>query len=169
MRIAIYPGTFDPVTNGHLDILQRAAKLFDEIVIAVAEKTSKNTLFTWQERIELIRGVTASIPDVKVEGFSGLTMEYVKTKGACAVVRGLRAISDFEYEFQLSMMNKRLYDLAETIFLTTDSNYSFISSSMIKEVAALGGCIKGLVPLEAEAALKRKLGCRPPERKLCIS
>lgn len=156
MRIAIYPGTFDPVTNGHLDILERAATLFDEVIVAVAEETYKTNLFSLQERADMLRQVIINIPNARVETFSGLLMDYVKAKGACAVVRGLRAVSDFEYEFQLSMMNKKLHAQAETIFLTTASEYSFISSSIIKQVAALGGCVTGLVPSEVEKALKQK-------------
>ncbi|MDS1030732.1 pantetheine-phosphate adenylyltransferase [Bacillota bacterium LX-D] len=156
MRIAIYPGTFDPVTNGHLDILQRSAAIFDQIIIAVAEDNYKKNLFSTEERLYLLEEVVKDIPNVKVEKFSGLLMKYVRTKGACAVVRGLRAVSDFEYEFQLSMMNKKLNEHVETIFLTTSSEYSFISSSMIKQVASLGGCVKGLVPNLVEQALKQK-------------
>ncbi|WP_227765275.1 pantetheine-phosphate adenylyltransferase [Zhaonella formicivorans] len=156
MRIAIYPGTFDPVTNGHLDILERAATLFDEVIVAVAEETYKTNLFSLQERADMLRQVIINIPNARVETFSGLLMDYVKAKGACAVVRGLRAVSDFEYEFQISMMNKKLHAQAETIFLTTASEYSFISSSIIKQVAALGGCVTGLVPSEVEKALKQK-------------
>lgn len=156
MRLAIYPGTFDPVTNGHLDILQRAVTLFDQVIVAVAEETYKSNLFTLEERCGLVRKVVAGMPNVRVESFAGLLMDYVREKEACAVVRGLRAISDFEYEFQLSMMNKKLNERVETIFLMTASDYSFISSSVIKQVASLGGCIKGLVPAVVEEALRKK-------------
>lgn len=153
MRMAVYPGTFDPVTNGHLDIVQRATKLFDRVILAVAEENYKNNLFSLEERVRLLRESTSSLPNVVVESFGGLLMDYVQARGACAIVRGLRAISDFEYEFQLSMMNKKLSEEVETVFLMTSSENLFVSSSIIKQVAALGGCIHGLVPLQVEAAL----------------
>ena len=155
MRVAIYPGTFDPVTNGHLDILKRAAALFDEVIIGVAEETYKSNLFSLEERKKFLEAVITD-PHVKVEIFSGLLMHYAITKNACAIIRGLRAVSDFEYEFQLAMMNKKLNENVETIFLTTASEYSFLSSTMIKQVASLGGCVKGLVPQIVEEALKKK-------------
>ncbi|KKM11969.1 phosphopantetheine adenylyltransferase [Clostridiales bacterium PH28_bin88] len=153
MRMAVYPGTFDPVTNGHLDIVKRATKLFDRVILAVAEENYKNNLFSLEERVKLLRESTGSLPNVVVESFGGLLMDYVQARGACAIVRGLRAISDFEYEFQLSMMNKKLSEEVETVFLMTSSENLFVSSSIIKQVAALGGCIHGLVPPQVEAAL----------------
>lgn len=156
MRIAVYPGTFDPVTNGHLDILYRSSTLFDRVIVAIATENYKNTLFTIEERFELLRKVIGDLPNVEVEVFSGLLVDYVKAKGACAIIRGLRAVSDFDYEFQVALMNKKLYKGAETVFLTTDTKYSFLSSSIIKKVASLGGCVKGLVPEEVEEALKKK-------------
>lgn len=156
MRIAIYPGTFDPVTNGHLDILYRSSTLFDRVIVAVAKENYKNTLFTLEERAELLNKVIGDMPNVEVEVFSGLLVDYVKSKGACAIIRGLRAVSDFDYEFQVALMNKKLYNDAETVFLTTDTKYSFLSSSIVKKVASLGGCVKGLVPEEVEEALKKK-------------
>ncbi|GAW91155.1 pantetheine-phosphate adenylyltransferase [Calderihabitans maritimus] len=158
MRIAVYPGTFDPVTNGHLDIIQRASKLFDRVIIAVAYDNYKNNLFSHAERIELLKKVTQNYPNVEVEGFKGLLANFVKKKGANIIIRGLRAISDFEYEFQLSMMNKKLAEEVETLFLMTAGEYSFLSSSIIKQVASLGGCIKGLVPPEVAEALYDKYG-----------
>ncbi|MHB1419499.1 MAG: pantetheine-phosphate adenylyltransferase [Bacillota bacterium] len=157
MRIAVYPGTFDPVTNGHLDIIQRAARMFNKLIIAVARDNNKKALFTLDERTDLLRKVTSQYPNVTVESYSGLSVEFVKSRGACAMVRGLRAISDFEYELQIYLMNKKLSEDVETVFLMTASDYSFISSSMIKQVANLGGCIKGLVPELVEEAIVEKL------------
>lgn len=156
MRIAVYPGTFDPVTNGHLDILARATRLFDRVIVAVAAENYKQNLFTLKERVDLLRAEVGHMPGVEVEGFDGLLMDYVRSKGAVAIVRGLRAVSDFEYEFQLSTMNKKLSDEVETVFLMTASDYSFLSSSIIKQVAVLGGCIRGLVPPGVERAMAEK-------------
>jgi pantetheine-phosphate adenylyltransferase len=158
MRIAVYPGTFDPVTNGHLDILNRAANLFDLVIVGIAEETYKNNLFSADERMELLQAVVTDIPNVQVQTFSGLLMDYVIGAGACAIVRGLRAVSDFEYEFQLSLMNKKLNDQVETIFMMTSSDYTFLSSSIVKQVGSLGGNITGLVPEIVEGALKKKYG-----------
>ncbi|MBC7341812.1 MAG: pantetheine-phosphate adenylyltransferase [Clostridia bacterium] len=156
MTVAVYPGTFDPITNGHLDIICRGAKLFERVVIGVAVDNYKLNLFSLEERIDLVKRVTLHLDNVEVEGFSGLLVDFVRRKGATAVIRGLRAVSDFEYEFQLSMMNKKLAPEVETVFLMTTNEYSFLSSSIIKQVAALGGCIEGLVPKEVEKALKAK-------------
>jgi pantetheine-phosphate adenylyltransferase len=156
MSIAIYPGTFDPVTSGHLDILERAVSLFDRVIIAVAKESNKNTLFSVDERLELLRTVTASMPGVEVDSFEGLTVSYAREVGAKAIIRGLRAMSDFEFEFQLALMNKKLDASIETVFLMTQSEFSFISSSAIKWVVELGGSIKGLVPVHVEEALKEK-------------
>ncbi|MEW6661460.1 MAG: pantetheine-phosphate adenylyltransferase [Bacillota bacterium] len=158
MRIAVYPGTFDPVTNGHLDILARATKLFDLVILAVAGDNYKDTLFDIEERVDFLAVATKDMANVKIEQFNGLLIDYVEKKGACAIVRGLRAVSDFEYEFQLSMMNKKLSDSVETVFLMTSSEYSFLSSSIIKQVAVLGGCIRGLVPDNVEKSLVLKFG-----------
>jgi pantetheine-phosphate adenylyltransferase len=155
LRVAIYPGTFDPVTNGHLDILKRSAALFDQVIVGVAVETNKKTLFTLEERKHFLNS-SIKEPNVRVEIFHGLLMHFAISKGACAIIRGLRAVSDFEYEFQLSMMNKKLNENVETIFLMTASEYSFISSTMIKEISSLNGCITGLVPPIVEEALKRK-------------
>ncbi len=156
MSIAIYPGSFDPVTSGHLDILTRAVGLFDQVIIAVAKESTKTPLFSVEERVELVRQVTAGIGKVRVDTFEGLTIEYARRVGAVAVIRGLRAMSDFEFEFQLALMNKKLDAGIETVFLMTQSEYSFISSSAIKWVVSLGGSVTGLVPPEAEKALKKK-------------
>ncbi len=156
MSIAIYPGTFDPVTSGHLDVLARAVGLFDQVIIAVARESAKTPLFSVEERVELLRRVTAGLAKVRVDTFEGLTIEYARRVGAVAVIRGLRAMSDFEFEFQLALMNKKLDAGIETVFLMTQSEYSFISSSAIKWVVSLGGSVKGLVPAEVEEALKKK-------------
>lgn len=161
MKIAVYPGTFDPITNGHLDIVERAAKLFDQVVIGVAAENYKDNLFTLEERVALVQATISRLPNVQVEGFHGLLMDFVHAKKAQAIIRGLRAVSDFEYEFQMYLMNKKLDEKVETIFLMTANEYSFLSSSIIKQVASLGGCITGLVPAEVERALKEKFkNCR---------
>ena len=156
MRICIYPGTFDPITNGHLDIITRAAGLFDKVIIAVAEDNYKKVLFSDEERLEMIREVTAEFDHVCVESFSGLLMDYCREKDAVAVIRGLRAVSDFEYEMQLALMNKKINPDVETVFLMTGQQNSFISSSIIKDVASLGGCISGLVPPSVEKHILAK-------------
>jgi len=156
VRIAIYPGTFDPVTNGHLDIVKRAAEFFDEVVVAVAKDSNKITLFSLEERIKLLEVATKDLPRVKVRGFEGLTVEFARQCGATAIVRGLRALHDFEYEFQLALINKKLASDIETIFLMTNSEYSFISSSSIKWAASLKGDISEFVPEHVEKAILEK-------------
>ena len=146
MSKCVYSGTFDPVTNGHMDIINRGAMLFDEMIIAVAEDNYKNVLFNAEERLALIRECTAHIPNVRVMCFTGLLMDFCREQQATAVIRGLRAVSDFEYEMQMALMNKKLNPDVETVFLMTGQQYSFISSSIIKDVASLGGDINGLVP-----------------------
>lgn len=156
-RIAVYPGTFDPITLGHEDIVRRAADLFDEVIVAVAGSTNKRTLFSLHERVALAEGVfTAS--NIKVVGFSGLLMQFVQDQGAQIVVRGLRAASDFEYEFQLAGMNRKLYPKLETIFLTPAEQYMFVSSTLVREVATLGGDVHQFVSPTVEAAILQKLG-----------
>src|SRR6266571_1888050 len=138
MRTAIYPGSFDPLTNGHLDVIQRATKLFDRVVVAVAKSESKNPLFTFEERVELVRKAVRLMPHVKAEAFDGLLVEYVARRKAQAVVRGLRAVSDFEFEFQLALMNRKLNERIETIFMMPKDTYTFLSSRIVKEIARLG-------------------------------
>ena len=158
MRIAIYPGTFDPVTNGHLDILERALTLFDKVIIAIAADSYKNSLFTTEERMTLLHQVTEGVANVSVEIFKGLLVDYCAEQKANAIIRGLRAVSDFEYEFQMALMNKKLNPAVETVFLMTSPNYSYISSSIIKQAASLGGCTSGLVPEEVTKMLVHKFG-----------
>ena len=153
-KIAVVPGSFDPITNGHLDIINRAAKVFGQVNVVIMNNSSKNSLFTVDERIELIRQVTQSIPNVTVETSGGLMIDYAKKVGAVAVVRGLRAVSDFEYEMQITSMNRVLNENIETFFIMTNNQYSFLSSSIVKEVAQYGGDISELVPIQVEEALK---------------
>ncbi|MDN5347905.1 MAG: pantetheine-phosphate adenylyltransferase [Clostridia bacterium] len=156
MRIVVCPGTFDPITNGHLDIIRRACNLFDRVIIGVARDNYKQTLFSIDERVALVKEVTQDLPNAIVKPFSGLLVDFVRREKACAVVRGLRAVSDFEYEFQMSVMNKKLAEEVETIFLMTATEYSFLSSSIIRQVASMGGCISDLVPPAVEKALYAK-------------
>lgn len=156
MRIAVYPGTFDPVTNGHLDILYRAVALFDQVIIAVASDSNKDTLFSLEERLELVRNEIKDMKNVKVSSFYGLTVDFAQQCGAVALIRGLRAMSDFEYEFQLALMNKKLAPDIETVFFVTKIEYSFISSSAIKWAASLNGSISDLVPINVENVLIQK-------------
>jgi pantetheine-phosphate adenylyltransferase len=157
MRIAIYPGSFDPLTNGHLDVIQRAAKLFDRIIVAVAKSESKNPLFDLEERAELVRQAIRQLPTVEVDAFDGLLVEYVDRRGAQAVVRGLRAVSDFEFEFQLALMNRKLNERVETIFMMPKDTYTFLSSRIVKEIARLGGDVSPFVPAHVKTALAEKL------------
>ncbi len=146
MKTAVYPGSFDPITNGHLDIIQRSAKVFDEVVVGVLVNPQKKELFAIDERVELIKKVVKHIPNVKVESFSGLLINFMKQKGAKVIIKGLRAVSDFEYEFQMSLMNSKLDPNIETVFMMASAGNSFLSSSSVKQVAMFGGCIKDLVP-----------------------
>jgi len=157
MRSVIYPGSFDPLTNGHLDVIQRAARLFDRVVVAVARNEGKQPLFTAAERLELVRGSVAGMANVEADTFDGLLVEYVLQRGACAIVRGLRAVSDFEFEFQLALMNRKLKPEVETIFMMPKDTYTFLSSRLVKEIARLGGDVSQFVPPNIEAALKTKL------------
>ncbi|KUJ96780.1 MAG: pantetheine-phosphate adenylyltransferase [Desulfonauticus sp.] len=157
-KIAIYPGTFDPLTNGHVSLVKRGLKIFDQIIVAVALHSPKKTLFSLEERIALAQEVFASCPRVKVEGFSGLLVDYVRKRKAVAILRGLRAVSDFEYEFQMALMNRKLSREIQTVFLMTDYKWLYISSTIIKEVASLGGDVHGLVPEVVEKALYKKYG-----------
>lgn len=162
MRRAIYPGSFDPVTNGHLDVLQRAAKIFDEVIIAVAFNSQKSGLFTPDERIALIRETVQSLPNVRVDHFHGLLVEYARAKEAEAVIRGLRAVSDFEFEFQMALMNRKLDSSVETIFLMPREEYTYLSSRIVREIAGLGGAIDAFVPPAVAMALREKFpqSCR---------
>lgn len=153
---ALCPGTFDPVTNGHLDIIERAAERFDALVVAVLDNPEKRPLFTVEERVSLLKEVTAELPNVEVDSFSGLLVDYAARRGAEVVVKGLRAVSDFEYEIQMAQMNHRLGGL-ETLFMTTNPQWSFLSSSLVKQVASLGGDVAGLVPDVVRDRLTEKL------------
>lgn len=143
---AVYPGSFDPITNGHLDIIERASRVFGEVIVAVAINYSKKPLFTVEERIEMIRESCVEFPNVVVDSFEGLTVDCAEKQGASVIVRSLRAVSDFEYEFQMALMNRRQKPSIETVFMMTGADYIYLSSSIIKEMAALGGSVEGLVP-----------------------
>ena len=156
-RTAIYPGSFDPLTNGHLDVIQRAAKLFDRVIVAVAENESKHPLFTLAERVALVKSAVTKLPNVRTDSFSSLLVEYVAERKAQAIVRGLRAVSDFEFEFQLALMNRKLDESIETIFMMPKDTYTFLSSRIVKEIARLGGDVRSFVPPNVQIALKAKL------------
>ncbi len=153
-RVAICPGTFDPITNGHIDIVQRSLRIFDEVIVAIAENPKKRPLFDIEKRLYLARESLKGMKGVRVESFDGLLVHYVKRVGGTAIVRGLRAVSDFEYELQMALMNRRLDAEIETVFMMPSEEYSFLSSTIIKEVAFYGGSVKGLVPEVVEKALK---------------
>lgn len=154
---AVYPGTFDPLTRGHEDIVRRAAGVFPEVIVAVAENTSKKSFFSQPERVAMAAEVLADCPNVRVMAFSGLLMQFVRAQQAKVVVRGLRAVSDFEYEFQLAGMNRKLYPEVETLFLTPAEQYMFISASLVREIALLGGDVSQFVPPLVESRLKQKI------------
>ena len=156
-RTAVYPGSFDPVTNGHLDVIERAAKLFDGVVVAIAINSDKDPLFTVKERKALVQRAIEKIPNARVDDFHGLLVDYARRIGATAVVRGLRAVSDFEFELQMALMNRRLEPGVETLFLAPKESYSYLSSRLIKEIVRLGGNVNGLVPPAVEQALQRRL------------
>lgn len=155
-KLAICPGSFDPITNGHLDIIQRGANVFEKVIVTVFNNQSKSPLFSVEERIELLEESTKHIPNVTVDSSSRLLMDYAREKKAHAVIRGLRAVSDFEYEMQITSMNRKLNEDIETLFMMTNNQYSFLSSSMVKEIAKYDGNITGLVPEPVEKALKSK-------------
>ncbi len=157
MKIAICPGSFDPVTLGHLDIIERASGLFDKVIVAVLCNMDKNPNFTVEERMELLRETTAHLSNVEIDSFGGLLVDYAKSKGAVAVVKGLRAVSDFEYEFQMSMINKKLYCELETVYLNTSQDYMYLSSSVVKQIASLGGDISNFVPEAIHAKIVDRL------------
>lgn len=157
MRIAVCPGSFDPVTCGHLDIFERASKMFDVLIVAVFHNPNKKPLFSMDERVELLKDATSHIPNIKVDCFSGLLNEYVHSQNTNVILRGLRALSDFEYEFQRALLIKSVDNDIETVFIMTSSNYSFVSSSGIKELAKFGGSITGLVPQCVEQKVVQRL------------
>lgn len=160
MRIAVCPGSFDPVTNGHLDIIARASKMFDKVIVAVTQNSSKNSMFTVEERVEMLRVNIEALGNVEIDSFSGLLIDFVKHRDAHVIIKGLRAVSDFEYEMQMAHMNRKLNHEIETVFMMTSSKYSYLSSSMVKEVARLGGCVHGLVPdlIEVELIKRFNIG-----------
>ena len=159
-RIAVYQGSFDPLHNGHLDIIQRCRPLFDQVIVAVLKNETKKPVFTEGERVEMIGELLVDCPDCRVESFSGLLVDFMEQRGGAAIIRGLRAVSDFEYEFQMALMNRRLNPSIETVYLTPKEEYSYLSSRLVKEVFFLGGSLTGLVP---ELVLDR-LGAKAAER-----
>lgn len=160
MRIAVCPGSFDPVTRGHLDIFERSAKIFDEVIVAVFHNPGKRPAFSMEERVQMLRDATSHISNVQVDCFSGLLHEYVRSRNTNLIVRGLRALTDFEYEFQRALLIKHVDPDIETVFMMTSSEYSFISSSGIKELTKFGGSIRGLVPTSVEEQIVRRLNDR---------
>jgi len=157
LQRAVYPGSFDPVTVGHMDIIERSVRVFAEVMVGVFHNPAKRSLFSTEERVELLRQATAHIPNVQVDAFDGLQCEYARRRGARVIIRGLRAFTDFEYEFQVAQMNKKLDPSLETMFITTRSEYLYISSRVIKEVALFGGCVEGLVPACVIPALEARI------------
>lgn len=155
---AIYPGTFDPITNGHTDLIQRASRMFDKVIVAVAAVSGKQPVFTLEERVELAKSVLTQYPNIEVCGFDSLLVNFMEEKGASVILRGLRAVSDFEYEFQLASMNRNLNPEIETLFLTPAEQYTYISSSLVREIASLGGDVSPFVHENVVAALKERIG-----------
>jgi pantetheine-phosphate adenylyltransferase len=165
-RTALFPGTFDPFTNGHLDLTRRAARLFDRVIVAVAPSPAKGTLFELEERVELIRSSVRSLRTVEVVTFSDLVVDCARRLGAQVMIRGLRAVSDFEYEFQMALMNRNLSPGLEVVFLMPSQQYTYLNSTLVKEVARLGGRITGLVPVVVEERLRAKLGVGPRAKRV---
>ena len=157
MRIAVYPGSFDPITNGHLNVIRRASKLYDRLVVGVLVNSAKTPLFSAEERKEMIDEQIKDLPNVSCDTFSGLLVDFAKQQGASVIVKGLRNVADFEYEFQIALLNKALNPEFETMFMMTDSKYSYISSSMVKEVAKYKGELEGLIPPEVIEKIKNKI------------
>ena len=164
-KTAIYPGTFDPITNGHLDLVERALRIFDEVIIALAPSQKKQPLFTIKERLGMIKKSMKGLKRVRVESFNSLLVDYVKKKRGIAILRGLRAVSDFEFELQMALMNRRLNKNIETVFMMPSEDYSFLTSSIIKEIASFGGSVNGLVPKDVEKALGKKFRVAKNRRK----
>lgn len=160
--IAIYPGTFDPVTFGHLDLIERGARMFDSLVVAVARNSAKAPLFPAEERLEMVREVTSAIPNLRVELFDSLLLEYARRVGAGVILRGLRAVSDFEYELQIALTNRRLAPELETIFMAPNNNFTYLSSSVVREIARYGGSVEEFVPTPVVARLRRRFTQTPP-------
>ncbi|HFD79195.1 MAG TPA: pantetheine-phosphate adenylyltransferase [Gammaproteobacteria bacterium] len=158
MQTAVYPGTFDPITNGHTDLIERAARRFERVIVAIHHSPAKQPALGWEERVDLARRVLGDIPNVVVEGFEGLLVEFARARAAGVILRGLRAVSDFEYEFQLASMNRQLAPEIETLFMTPDEHYAYVSSSLVREIAALGGDVTPFVHAEVVAALRRRMG-----------
>jgi pantetheine-phosphate adenylyltransferase len=156
--LAVYPGSFDPVTNGHLDIIRRGSRLFDRVIVAILRNPEKKAMFNVEERKRILRRAAEKMPNVSVDTFDGLLVDYARRRGARVIVRGLRALSDFEYEFQMALMNRRLDAGIETVFMMPNESYSYLSSRLVKEVVGLGGSVAGLVPREVERKLGRKTG-----------
>jgi pantetheine-phosphate adenylyltransferase len=155
--VAIYPGSFDPVTNGHLDLIERGAKIFDRLIVSILRNFDKNPLFTVDERVEMLREVTSPWPNVEIDVFSGLLVDYAQIRGADVILRGIRAISDYEYELQMAMMNRKLKPNVETVFMLPAAAFSFLSSRLVREIAHLGGPVTGLVPPVVEQRLRAKV------------
>ncbi|MDH7497258.1 MAG: pantetheine-phosphate adenylyltransferase [Syntrophomonadaceae bacterium] len=164
MRIAVYPGSFDPITKGHIDILERSSKLFDVMVVAVVHNVNKQGLFTLEERVQMIRECTGHLPNLEIDYFSGLLVDYISRKGATAIVRGLRTVSDFEYELHMAMMNHQLLPEVDTVFIMSNSKYFFVSSSLVREAALLGADVSDMVPPNVAVRLKAKWEERRQER-----
>ena len=161
-RVAVYPGTFDPVTNGHLDLCERGRRHFDRVILSVLRHDQKQPMFTIPERVELLREATSQWDNVSVDSFDGLLVDYARDAGATIILRGIRAVTDLEYEMQMAMMNRRLADTLETVFLVPSEAYSYVSSRLVREVASLGGSVDGLVPEVVAAALAEKFKDRKP-------
>ncbi len=156
MKLAVYPGSFDPVTNGHLDLIERAAKLFDRVIVGVVRNPDKKPLFSTEERVKMLHDSTKRFRNVSVDSFDGLLVHYLKKKKATTIIRGLRAVSDFDFEFQIALFNRRMMKDIESLFMMTDYKYTYLSSSLVKQIALLGGSVRGLVPPLAEKYLVKK-------------
>jgi pantetheine-phosphate adenylyltransferase len=160
MKRAVFAGTFDPVTNGHLDLMQRALRMFDHLTVAVAERVEKGVVFTQEERVQMIRDAASSLERISVEPFTGLLVDFARERKATVLVRGVRFVSDFEYEFQMALMNRRLSEEIETVFLMPSETYTYLNASLVKEIARYGGAIDGLVPPNVAPILRKRLGVK---------